>query len=503
MAKLAKYIKTADIAENSTKEPAIKNKADSLQPFTRNIFNQGINSFRNSGGIFSDDYGADIASNDENLDLILKRYVAGRTEQRVGNYTSLGSMGALGGGLGGVGVAKLISLLAKQKKLSDSGVVLGALTGAAAGAGLATHAVHRGYKQYDSLSQDEKREILKKYIDKNNAYHRSTVGEYDRDYSRAATLYPIAGLASAGVNIAAGLPMILSAGKLPEMTDDTLKELVGGMHFGDRHVETKKPEIDRTSLFAENAYFAEDTPEAKELSIQREESKLRSKKTEQKARVLNKIKDRIRVLERHGGDEQTINRLRGRYARINPENHFWLDRAELNDRQKQRIREKIDRRIGKVTSVSKRLWKPGIMAHELGHAEIAAGKGIPSFLQKHLYGPTAIANQAGVGIIPALGAYKLTERDDNEFVGGMKGLALGSAVNAGILVPEFEASRRGIRSLMRTSLPTSLKLKNALTTVPAFLTYLSFLAGPSAVLGAVHAHMNKRRKQKEQTDAIR
>lgn len=161
-------------------------------------------------------------------------------------------------------------------------------------------------------------------------------------------------------------------------------------------------------------------------------------------------------------------------------------------------------KIGLIKAMSKDTWKPGVMAHEVGHADIHNAKAhdIAGLMQRSAYRPTMMANQLGLGIVPVMATNKLVgKEEDNPLVGGLKGGLVGSAANAGILIPEFEASRRGLKHMMNSKSLKGKVMPNALSTVPAFLTYLSFLAGPSAAAGAIKAYLNKKRKEKEKTAA--
>jgi hypothetical protein len=161
-------------------------------------------------------------------------------------------------------------------------------------------------------------------------------------------------------------------------------------------------------------------------------------------------------------------------------------------------------KIGLIKALSPKTWKPGIMAHEVGHADIHNTSAINpvGFMQRRMYKPTMMMNQFGGGLLPVLATNKLVGKDeDNPLMGGLKGGLMGSAANAGVLIPEFEASRRGLKHMMNSPALKGKVLSNAMSTVPAFLTYLSFLAGPSAVAGAIKAYLNKKRKEKEKTAA--
>jgi Zn-dependent membrane protease YugP len=147
-------------------------------------------------------------------------------------------------------------------------------------------------------------------------------------------------------------------------------------------------------------------------------------------------------------------------------------------------------------NTSKKLWKPGIVAHELGHANIHGDPGLAGFLQREAYSPTLKMNKVTGGIPASLATYYLTKDDTDPTVGALKGLAAGAVANAGVLVPEFEASRRGIGALLRSkNLTGGQKLLNSLSLAPAFLTYLASTAGAQAGVGGLNAYWNSKSKK--------
>lgn len=151
-----------------------------------------------------------------------------------------------------------------------------------------------------------------------------------------------------------------------------------------------------------------------------------------------------------------------------------------------------------VQATSLNTWKPGIMAHELGHAELQGSKGVAGWLQRNAYMPTAKINSYGMGLPVSIATYLTTKNDDDITTGALKGFTTGAVTNAGVLVPEFEASRRGIANLLKsTQLSKGQKLLNSLSLAPAFLTYLAGTAGVQAGVGGLNAYYNRKRKQKE------
>ncbi len=142
-------------------------------------------------------------------------------------------------------------------------------------------------------------------------------------------------------------------------------------------------------------------------------------------------------------------------------------------------------------------WKPGIMAHELGHAKLQETPGLVGALQRHVYTPTALMQNLFGGLASNMGAYYLTKNEDDPTRGALKGFGVGAVTNAGILVPEFEASRLGVANLLKSKQLTSgQKLKSSLALAPAFLTYLGLTAGAPALVGGVNAYWNKKKKEK-------
>jgi hypothetical protein len=138
-------------------------------------------------------------------------------------------------------------------------------------------------------------------------------------------------------------------------------------------------------------------------------------------------------------------------------------------------------------------YNPATIAHELGHANIEGSRGLAGILQRKVYGPTMLANRFYLGgLANSLGSYYASKDEDNIGKGALKGGLASGLLNAGVLVPEFEASRRGIQNLLKTNLSGGQKLKNSLALMPAFLTYLLSTAGVGAGVGALHARSNKK-----------
>jgi hypothetical protein len=182
----------------------------------------------------------------------------------------------------------------------------------------------------------------------------------------------------------------------------------------------------------------------------------------------------------------------------NDKTHFWNENAFFSN-YKNDVNENGKPSHGIIAATSKRMWRPGIVAHELGHANIHKNKGLTGFLQDHLYGSIHPGSQLGkyYGILPTAATSLATKDDDNVGVGAAKGSAIGAAAYSPLLVPEFEASRRGIGAIMKSTMPLKAKVLNSAMMLPAFGTYALSSMGPSAVVGAYNAHLNKQHHEKK------
>jgi Zn-dependent membrane protease YugP len=190
-------------------------------------------------------------------------------------------------------------------------------------------------------------------------------------------------------------------------------------------------------------------------------------------------------------------KLNGR-VKVNVENAPWF----ANNANFTANSDKASSLIGKINILGKKLFKPGIVSHEIGHANLQANKGLASFLQKHLYMPTTIANKIGLGALTYGAADKLTENEDSPVMGGLKGGLVGALANIGILLPEFEASRRGMNYMRKSSLPMRQTILNTAATIPALLSYIAAYAGPSVAAGVLNGIRNRNKNKKQHENAI-
>jgi hypothetical protein len=138
---------------------------------------------------------------------------------------------------------------------------------------------------------------------------------------------------------------------------------------------------------------------------------------------------------------------------------------------------------------------PGLLAHELGHAQIQHGKSsLARWLQTH-----GRAASIGFGPLASLIAtQKAVNDNDSNLVGAGKGALAGASAWAPMLLNEFDASRRGVATLLRSNLPAKYKLMNSLAMLPAFASYGTTAAGVPAIFGALTARAKRRIKEKNQ-----
>jgi len=148
-----------------------------------------------------------------------------------------------------------------------------------------------------------------------------------------------------------------------------------------------------------------------------------------------------------------------------------------------------DPNTGKVKTLSSTMNTAPILAHELGHGHIHENPGIVKWLQDNLYGPSKAAPLIQPKLIETL-----TKNETRPMVGALKGGLTAGVANAGTLVPEFEANRRGIQALNQVEGGTAMeKLKNYGAVVPGMASYLSGTVGSGAVQGYRQALENKQK----------
>jgi hypothetical protein len=127
-------------------------------------------------------------------------------------------------------------------------------------------------------------------------------------------------------------------------------------------------------------------------------------------------------------------------------------------------------------------YKPGLIGHELGHANIEHNPGLTRWIQRNLTGVTdKIAPYSG----SLLGALAGASSNHSPIAAALMGALSGGLINSGTLIPEFEASRRGVKAVMNTSLPFKEKIKNSLAMLPGFMSYFNNSVIPGAVSGAI------------------
>lgn len=181
-------------------------------------------------------------------------------------------------------------------------------------------------------------------------------------------------------------------------------------------------------------------------------------------------------------------------------NAYFAEKKDLSPFY--RFDKNYENAVGGISATHNDFWKPGIMAHEIGHGNIHTDPGIVGKLQRNLYQPTVLANAVGLGLIPSMLTSAAVGKDDDSMLSGAgKGALISSLLNAGMLVPEFEASRRGLKFMLNSSMSKKDAYMNALKTLaPAFSTYFLGATAPSIFTGAVLARANQKRKRKEERD---
>ena len=142
----------------------------------------------------------------------------------------------------------------------------------------------------------------------------------------------------------------------------------------------------------------------------------------------------------------------------------------------------FDPNTNTVEASSMRMFRPGNIAHELGHAHIEHNPGVMNYLQNEIY---PIADKYAKRTAPLIGAAAGLASNHHPLAGAVMGGLGGALADSGRLIPELEATRRGIKAMMQSSLPLKEKLKNSASLIPAYLSYLGQSAGSGAIAGGI------------------
>lgn len=142
----------------------------------------------------------------------------------------------------------------------------------------------------------------------------------------------------------------------------------------------------------------------------------------------------------------------------------------------------FDPNTNTVEASSMRMFRPGNVAHELGHAHIEHNPGVMNYLQNEIY---PIADKYAKRTAPLIGAAAGLASNHHPMAGAVMGGLGGALADSGRLIPELEATRRGIKAMMQSSLPLKEKLKNSASLIPAYLSYLGQSAGSGAIAGGI------------------
>jgi hypothetical protein len=351
--------------------------------------------------------------------------------------------------------AKSSPLKAKLNKVLDTGLsgmlygggafgLLGAPVGAALGAGYegANQFIH-GDKELDEESKIDTRHLdqqVDKAIDKSKD---------DTGFQTHKALHT--GTAAAGVLGLAHMPMNYGINKLQQ------------------HANTKLPEL-------------KDETVAELLKAHKLEPKFKYDHNG----VVNDMREQVKV------NKPTSEKSQGmENAWFSEERKLSKQDKKINPHLEEAGLKKIKKpSVGSVNFTSRKMWRPNILSHELGHADIHREKSLTGFMQRHLYKPTS---GLAYGVLPSVATAYATKDDDSVMSGAGKGALIGAAAHAPSLIPEFEASRRGIKAINKTSLSSKAKGRNALGLTLPFATYALSRVGMNAGVGGLNAYMNKRR----------
>ena len=149
----------------------------------------------------------------------------------------------------------------------------------------------------------------------------------------------------------------------------------------------------------------------------------------------------------------------------------------------------FDPNSNQVETFSSNMNTAPVIAHEYGHANIHHGNNGPvKFLQDNVYPITPFAVAPTNAI-----ADRLLKNETSAGKGALIGAGAQAVANAGRIIPEFEASRRGL-GVINEGASMKDKIKNTATLAPGFASYLAPVAG-GAVRGAMRANQNQKNQQ--------
>jgi hypothetical protein len=152
-------------------------------------------------------------------------------------------------------------------------------------------------------------------------------------------------------------------------------------------------------------------------------------------------------------------------------------------------------RLNEIRLYGKSAQNPGALAHELGHAQIHHGDGrIAKFIQQRLIGLNRGPFSRGLA---SLGAAAVGQNEDDPVKGMLKGVGIGAAIGAPTLINEADASRRAIKAILKSTLPTKNKIISIMSLIPAYGSYALLHAGVPGAVGGASAWWHKRKKEKE------
>ena len=148
-----------------------------------------------------------------------------------------------------------------------------------------------------------------------------------------------------------------------------------------------------------------------------------------------------------------------------------------------------------VSTMGNGKLSPGLLAHELGHAQIQhGGNRLAHWLQNRGRGMSTVFGP----LASLIATQGVVDDNDSNLMGAGKGALAGATAWAPMLLNEIDASRRGMATLLRSNLPAKYKLMNSLAMLPAFASYGTTAAGVPAIFGALTARAKRKVKEKNQ-----
>jgi len=142
--------------------------------------------------------------------------------------------------------------------------------------------------------------------------------------------------------------------------------------------------------------------------------------------------------------------------------------------------------LDEVSANSKNMQTLPVLSHEFGHSTIHHDGGLLGTIQDRIY-----PHGNAFGTIATTYLDRKMDKETNPLKGALIGGAVGLGSNLPQILPELEATRRGLKAI-NAGQPLNQKLKNIGAVLPGQASYFLAPAAQGAVGGAMKAKQNQK-----------